>query len=347
MKLCVLKFALPFNLALPDGTSFTFPESGQTVMIRVHRKRGARIFSYELDNRDWLNERLQITAPLDDVPGRPGGLAYGYTLNAPQTDFSGGVLETIEYTVLDFRFESDDADFLAKADHYVEWATPIVRRFVDNCRVSTNKAWLGEFGDKTYAEVVLLGCADSAGLGADPLSEFQFIQLSRMMPPFLNGLVPTVAGDRVAEIDQRMRSGSAASLPESILMEGITLATRHQKFDLAIILIETAFEVFVQQLLLEYCNQNNVPTLDLRSKIIPYQAAIEGGNIEGDLFRHINRFKSVTIKATQECKNWRNDVYDKRIAIVHRGSRGATELDVKKAVASAQAFMQYLKSLFL
>ena len=344
MDLCLLRFALPFNLCLPDGKCYYFREAGQLVTVRTSTRLGSRILNYERDSTDWIGkEKAEIH---DGQPQSPETRVMSFKIFEPIKDFSGGIVVDTDYTVLDLIFE----DITGAVLHtYKEWAIGVVRGFVDKFRIAANRGWIGEFGRTMDIQVILGGKAHDAILIDGSLTaEFDTKDtILELLHPSLYGRRQNpLNADELAAFESRLASHQGIALHESLFLEAAVQNVQHKNHDLAIVHIETAFEVFLQSLLIDHCERN--PTLVLpgnKAQTQGNQVAIEEGNIQNDLFRFVNHISNIDVKISQEYNKWYNDAYLKRNRIVHRGERGATESEVVKAGESTQQLMEYLKTL--
>src|SRR5271166_5458342 len=69
MELCLLKFALPINLSLPNGKTFFFQEAGRLVAIETTTNHGTVVFNFERTYTDWTQPGSRVEARHD----RPAG----------------------------------------------------------------------------------------------------------------------------------------------------------------------------------------------------------------------------------------------------------------------------------
>ena len=128
------------------------------------------------------------------------------------------------------------------------------------------------------------------------------------------------------------------------MMDAAVESVHRSDYDLAIVYMGTAFEVFSQNLLLDYCQKNSVTQLPSTSWATPQQA-IENGNVQSDLLRYVQHLSKTDPKTSSAHGTWKTDAYNKRNAIVHRGVKGATQSEAVKACDAINAFMAYLRSL--
>jgi len=154
MELCLLKFALPVNLSLPNGKTFFFQEAGRLVAIETTTNRGTVIFNFERTYTDWTQPGSRVEARHDRSVGSEDSLFFTYKIDDPSLDFKGGTIDEISYTILTLYFENEGEDFLDKLDEHIVWAKPRVQRFVDNHRLATRRYWLGEA--EPFASKVIL-----------------------------------------------------------------------------------------------------------------------------------------------------------------------------------------------
>ena len=348
MELCLLKFASSFNLALPEGKVYWFHESGRIVAVRTTTKQGALIFSYEKGHTEWMNETTSIHHSQTDDPSQCRVLSFN--IAEPIQDLKGGLIDEIDYTVFDVIFEDVAGHFANNLGVYKDWATHVIQGFLNTYRLAMNRGWIGEFGRPLRPQIVLAATASQYMFEFEKL-DATFVFLTKLAfdvrHPSLSGrdIVPPNE-EQLRAFKERLKCGDSPALHEMILMEAAVQNVRLGNYDLSIIHIETAFEVFLQNLLIAQCSKNATRVLPTnKATKFGNQTAIEEGNIQGDLLRFVDFFTGGTVKTGAEYHNWYNDAYLKRNAIVHRGMRGSSEADVTKACDSTNAFMSHLKAL--
>jgi hypothetical protein len=176
--------------------------------------------------------------------------------------------------------------------------------------------------------------------------DFGSYQLRVHHPRFSGlGVVPP-SDSELALFEARLTGGDVSEPHEKLMMEAVLQVDRHRDFDLAIVHGETAFEVFVQKMLANYCQKNKVQALPgKKAASLGNQQAIETGNIQNDLFRYIEHCTGFDVKSTPEYNAWLNDAYNPRVAIIHRGARGMSEAQAKKALDTINAIMSVVRKL--
>jgi hypothetical protein len=119
MSLCLLRFAAPFNLLLPSDKFYYFHDSGQLVAVRTSTKQGIKFFSYEKDHTDWIaQDKVEIRHSKSVDPLET--LVCAYKLEEPIHEFKGGLVDEVDYTVLDLFFEDAAGDFIDELDKHAD-----------------------------------------------------------------------------------------------------------------------------------------------------------------------------------------------------------------------------------
>jgi hypothetical protein len=346
MELCCLKYALPFNLLLPEKRFFSLQESGQLVVIFTETKHGSTSFSYDEDYSSWTDTNEFVALSVGESDSSPGTVLGKIIIDRPIYDFRGGVIEENEYSILTLLFENSRDDFAANLDRHIKWATPLVKRFVDNCAIATKRGWLGPLRTAVQSRIILAGHAKPPYTFTHNHYTASFDQFSMQIlqehPKFSGRGREPLTEAEVEAFDARITRRETPDLIDLLLIEAEVQMDRHNNFDLAIVHLETAFEVHLQRRLLEFCKKNQVQSLKSGKSV---EEAIETGNIQADLFRYVDSLANSTVKLTPEYTNWHNNLYKKRNEIVHRGARGATEAEAFVARDSASAFVKVLQSL--
>jgi hypothetical protein len=215
--------------------------------------------------------------------------------------------------------------------------------------------WIGRFWEPIEPQIILAAKADKYrfGPGAPIHGEFEFLDKIKFIirHPCLSGRnLNPLTNDELQAFESRLVSSTNPEPYELIRMEAYVQNVRHANHDLAIVHVETAFEVFLQNLLIDYCRRHPAVVLPgNKAQTQGNQVAIEEGNV-GQLLNFVNHIANqsaanIDVKNCQQYSAWNTDAYQKRNRIVHRGERGAAESDAVQAAASTQAFMVHLKGL--
>ena len=122
-------------------------------------------------------------------------------------------------------------------------------------------------------------------------------------------------------------------------------SSNYEEHDLAIVYLETAFEVYLQQLLIAKYRANGTMTLyDTRNKCQALTEDVIAGENVSDLMRRVKNLTNKDAKLTNEHSDWDTKVYKRRNGITHRGNTGTTETEFGEALDAARNFMQWLKA---
>ncbi len=348
MELCLLKFVAPFNLGLPTARMYAYQDNGKPITVITANGQGSLMFSYNRNNHKWAEEKLEEYPAFDPVTQQTD-VVLKIKLGAVLDDFRGGLVDEIDYTVLSLIYENADDDLFNEVDKHVSWSKPIINRFLDNYRLATGRESYSGPIDPLQCRLVLAGrCRSGYTFNGTHISaNFESGRaLATVRHQALSGRGLTAPTDaELAAFADRLTNGITANTHESIMMEAAANSVRHQNYDVAIIHLETAFEVFVKMLLIEYCSKNRIPTLrNNRGERKGYRKAIAKGNIQEDLLRYIRTFSGLNVGRSAECVAWKNSTYTRRNKIVHEGFRGTTYLESVDAEKATCAFMAYLKN---
>lgn len=146
---------------------------------------------------------------------------------------------------------------------------------------------------------------------------------------------------------QFLQSGRELGVHERILLQARELLTMQGDYEMSVITSGTAFEVFLQNRLVQSCQSTQTQTLPDRSKkAVDYPEAIETGNVQADLLKFVDLLAPAIAPVRQRSQylDWKMHAYDIRNKIVHRGQRGITESQAKDAFRVVQDFMTYLNA---
>jgi hypothetical protein len=127
-----------------------------------------------------------------------------------------------------------------------------------------------------------------------------------------------------------------------------------QNYDLAIVLLETSFEVFLQTRLIEAFAVRGIGKVPIQRRrggkmvhkpVVPLiqEANIGNGNNPSTLFGLVDRLLGAGhIASMPEEPIWRQNAYDVRNRIVHKGERNFGERDAFNAGSAINAFITAL-----
>lgn len=342
--LCLLSWPIHTCIELSNA-SFFYRSGDRDVMIRCVPAEGAMVFSYTSQDLSWMSggdliQRYRVNAVGDgwDIPIR-----YIYSKN--NEDKFLGVMDTVRYTRVELCFEVPSLEYLDECSKDIKtWAGVTVQRFIDLYRIVSND---GRVSRIKMSDVPIFDVAistkytfDKDEVNAEFRPTKRWLQFNQAVQGGHLKKENPIAED---VLQQKLRSGTEVRLFERLLLDAKEQAFIHQDYDLCIVVVETAFEAFLQQRLQWFCEYRGIATLARNGKQVEYGKAIEKGHVKNDLIRWVKELCGINVAESTEHGAWHRDTYEPRNAIVHRGRRGATDVAAQAAFQGATQFIALLE----
>lgn len=354
MSICRVIWPVRMHLALPPQTFLDFRHEPRDVSIECEVIDGANLYSYTGEDYGWLNgtcdveqERVKAVSPSRDK------IVIRRIIRKKSDEvFSGGVVDTVKYTRVHVTFEIEDASLLdeeAKLTELRLWVESVVQKFVDLYRLVTSQV------DITRPRV-----ADAPVVDFLIAEEYQFGD-SEAVVPFrghmrrlnwedtknINFFKQDMSAEELEKLNSLLRGGKDVALHNQLLLDSKEQSFVRGAHDLSIMIAQTAFETFLQTKLIAWCAVKGQTTLKVggskRGKILPYQQAIEKAQLR-ELLNYVETLSKENVKGSTQHDDWEEYAYEKRNGIVHRGVRGTTQDDARKAFNSVTAYMRLIES---
>jgi hypothetical protein len=157
----------------------------------------------------------------------------------------------------------------------------------------------------------------------------------------------TATEEKLQQFSALLRQGYILPLSGHLMLDAKEQAHLRQQYDVCIILLATAFEVFLREVLVEVCKVRGIKELARQSgktgKPWPYKHAIEKGHVLDDLLVYVEQVGGRNYKGQKAYNEWRNDAYEVRNAIVHRGKRGCGDAEADKAYTATALYMEAIQ----
>lgn len=354
MQLLLVRFLLRNSLTLPEGKRIYFVFDGRGVALKAETKETLALFSYDGWNLEWVgwNDEAQTITIREDTAPKDQDI-FHLRLGTPIQDFTGGVITPSRSTVLSVVFETDDFDLADSVtfNAHVDWAEKLVGRFIDTYRWRTGDAAVPSFNTLEMG-ITLVGVAKAYTFNEQTTNAAFTMQQHRIkiQHPILYGRRKEPVAQPIVDVIKSDMASSAALAPfQALLIEARELSFLSNAEEQAIIVAETALEVFLQGRLTEVCVRNrrtHLPAKKGGDPPVPFRTAIQEGNVTSDLLRYAGILAPGTaIRGSAEEQRWRSNAYVPRNLIVHRGKRGVTKTDTDAAILAVNNFILYLDRL--
>jgi hypothetical protein len=342
MVLYRVTFPLTVNLELPEPFFICFHRE-ERVAVTVNSRQGALMFSYSSEDKSWLGRPMK--SGNWQGPNGEQKKILEFEVEDELRQFTGGVVNNIIYSVVNVFVEraidlerSTESTLIESTWSHLLW-------FLDNYKAVSHRFLAGVHG-KHRPPVVISSKASQYTFTDDHIEAtlVEPIWHMTMHHPRHGGWgVAQLSQPEVDELARALASGKKPALHELLICQAEMQSARYAEHDLALIHLETAFEVYVQTTLFECCQRHGVTSLPIsRGRTRPLAEAISSGNIIRDLFRWASQFTSTPPDQTNEYKHWKSALYDKRNPLVHRGIGNATEADFERAMLASRDFMAWL-----
>lgn len=342
------QFILPFYVRLPDGAAIHYPYEGRMVSVRTQKIEGERIDSYERGSFEWLTDGEEegtwyAVATLkngDSIPFREV-----LVLDEPELP-ARGLRDQSVFTLMEIVFELDAEDTDAAAsDEIQDWVQQVLGRFIDWYRFVSDEVTAHREEVATSAVVKIYTSTDYK-FGPDGF-EALFGLTSRILnwdPPQTLGIAKDVLSEgRIEALADSLAADSELDLHLSLLLDAKEMSFSHERHNFAIVLIETAFEVFLQTRLAADCKKRRIAELEIRETARPVSDALADGSVRVDLLGNFpQQICGVNLRTGSSYNGWLTDTYQPRNGIVHGGERG---YGAKEAEAAFQAAHDFSKEI--
>jgi hypothetical protein len=343
------------HLATPEDIGFFFNWRGRDVNIQCQTLPGAKLFSYTGEEYGWLTKEYGVVSRHVRGVTKGGEEVAVRQIHRKEEEvpFTGGMVDPVKYTRVLVTFEIEGTHVLddeTRARELDDWVEGAVRHFVDLYRMVTqeNDVTRPQMKDAPMIDVLV---ADEYEFTPDVMSgEFRTHKwIGRWDDASKSALLKsTMAPDRVEVLRQFLLAGYDPRLFEKLLLDAKEQAFVRGEYDLAIAIVETAFEAFLQQRLIEVCAAKGVTVLTSGrgkgAKQVPYREAIESAQVRDNL-DYVQELSGKVIKGGAEHNNWFTHAYQKRNEIIHSGVRGATDDDARRAFNAVVAYMTLIGSI--
>ena len=350
----IFRFLCFFDLAIPNDYGFCVKAKERQAFIRVSSQNGQKIFSFIPHDYKWLNTNNEvqnyfIAAVLKDGTKKPFRRFSSYK---EEDSFSGGIVDDIPYNIIDVIFHVSNLTELSSTninEHLKDWVLSIIDNFIDLYKCVTQDSTINKSLIYKSPIIQVLGSEETLALdGHIVQGTFKILNnITSWDNPVRNGYIKKPCSEEnMSKIGQLLNKGHKLQMFEEILLQSKDQCYIYGNYSLSVVLSETAFEVYIQHALMEYCSSKGIKELPIRdsNKKKNYEKAITEGNIRSDLFRYINSLTGDNI--TQKNKYyqpWLEKAYNLRIDIVHKGRQDISETDADMAFGYVVKFINYIE----
>lgn len=358
---CAFRFALDCNLALPNDILFRINVDNKSAFCRFNSKKANKILTFNFDDYRWLDKSIlekreyNIKRIMGErVDGTKVPIRYFYSKKNGDA-FSGGVKDDITYSLCEVLFNIKTTDYIndqRKLDELQKWVLNVIVEFCDVYRLITSEMTFTRscIYDSPIVEVLI---SDDPIKFDSPNGILQFKShlesLSWNDPNITGHEKIEVPKELILRIHEFLEKGEKLEVYHRLILDAKEQAILRNNHDLSVVLIENAFEVFLQSWLISLCEKNNVLQLPIgKKKDIKkdYQEAILNGNVREDLLHNYVKILTGKNPAGSSLYNkWFECAYRLRNDIVHKGKYETTSEQSYSAYKATMNFIVYLEKL--
>lgn len=352
MPLALVRCAYDINLGIPENISFTVVNGNREAYISCQTRSGEHIFNFKEKDYSWIdgNDTMYYTTVFGMV-GENDGIPVKHIVS-PQGNVhfeAGGTIEPAIYTIFEImlNIEGELTTEIELADIH-DTAMEMLRLFIEKYRYVTQDNTIKIPGKDDFVVIEYLQSTDvfkeidkNTGIHFKPLS-LKYNYDSVLKKRRRKGKLKDKGLKIFAEY---LKDGRELAMYIRLLMEAKEHALIDERFEISILKSETAFEVYIQHLLVRLCEAKNIRTLMVGKTSKNYKEVIFNGNIREHLIKnYLKELANLSIAGTKEYNEWYDYCFDIRNQIVHRGnSDDITEEDAKKAFESVNRLIEYIE----
>ena len=352
MILCTFSWPILMHLAVPQGEGFFFTWGGRHVHIECQTLPGAKLFSYTGEEYGWLTKEYEVASRYINGVTKSGERFPVRQIHRKESEvpFTGGTVDPVKYTRVLVTFEVEGTHVLddeARLRELEVWVEGAVQHFVDLYRMVTQEADVTR-PRLTDAPLVNVLVADEYEFNAEVVGgEFRdYKRVHRWEDAARTASAKSpMPRDQADVLLKLLQEGFTPGLFDKLLLDSKEQSFIRGEHDLAIAVVETAFEAFLQQRLIEVCAAKGVTTLTSGrgkgAKQVPYREAVESAQVRDNL-EYVKELSGKAVKGGAEHNNWFTHAYQKRNEIIHSGVRGATDNDARRAFTAVVAYMNFI-----
>lgn len=352
MILCTFCWPIIMHLAVPQNEGFFFNCDGRDVHIECQTLPGAKLFSYTGNEYGWLTKNYEVVTRYIHAVTKSGERFPVRETHRKESEvpFTGGTVDLVKYTRLLITFELDSTDILddeARIRELEVWVEGAVQHFIDLYRIVTqeNDVTRPRIKDAPMVDVLI---ARDYEFNAEVVGgEFRTYKwLHRWDDAAKTGQIKSpMQQERVDLLLKLLHNGYKPTLFDKLVLDSKEQSFIRNEHDLAIVIVETAFETFLQQRLLATCVAKGIANLTSGrgkgARQVPFQEAIESAQVRDNL-EYVQELSGKSVKGGAEHNNWFIQAYQKRNEIIHSGTRGATADDASNAFSAIISYMNLI-----
>lgn len=351
MGICMFRYLFDIKIGLPEMVGFNVKHEGIDCLVSIKIVKGANITSYSRDNFSWITKTNAEDKQIEqfDINGDFKGdlkLLRRVKYYKNRDVFSGGLIEPSSFTVFEVLFEIPDRRYLEKEENMAslnEKAAKILIYFIDMYRLVSQESdvYIPAVHETKIFEV----------LYSDSNTIHEQVTFSTLLRKHYWGRVPSpdkevLDQDKMNKFIEYLNNDIKIPLHEQLLLDAREQSIVNKNYEVSILKINTAFEVFMQNLLIQACHVLNIKELPVGGGKLETQdrkkseEAILDGSINDLLKKYLYIvLGSKRITSISEYNKWNENTYKVRNGIIHNGLLSVTEEEAMMAFNSTVSLM--------
>ena len=358
MVLCMFRYVFNVNINLPDDLAFNTILDGRQVLIRCKSDEGAKIISFSPEeDSSWIADKanmakMEVTSYNKEKEAR---VARGLRFYEKKGFFSGGVIDPIRYTIVEVIFKIPSTDSLENEEFssgIKEWSSKLLFHFLSLYRLHFQGGLLYPISVKDSPVIEIMVSEQVENDGDWLKADFEhYTATFNWEDPFKMGYhKQDFSDDKIEHFGNQLLEGRRVELYNQLLLDANTQSKFFENHAMAVILIGTAFEVFLQEILIKHCEKTEIEMLPVgrgANNEKNYHDAIMTGNIREDLIsKYVYILTGEELRGGKEYNDWYENAYSLRNEIVHKGKQDIGDKDAEKAFNASTNLMNLIRKLF-
>lgn len=344
MTLCRLSIPLKNHLSLPDRSYFIFEFENRLLGLEINSVNGLSVTSYS-EKLDWIEggkfKKAAIKAKRDGKTGeilrvyfRDTGISGGGTVQPNKFSMVNLYIEVEKTPIQEGLFDGPELKgFVERAINYF-----LYHYLQIGCDNDIPEIVMSDIPVVSIATAEKYAFTKQETLGTFVHRSHQFHWFDTERSGHLKEDFPM---EWLSLLQGNLDASKPIPLHNMLLADAKRQSYQFSNHELAIVLSESAFEVFAAQKLVSHCNENRILKITFgpqrRRKTLLVNDIVEKNGIS-DVLSAINELSDADLKGGAEHRNWKEHAYEQRNDIVHRGASGFTREDAMEAFKAVVSY---------
>ncbi len=362
MAICMFRYVFNISFALPEDIGFNVYYKGNRSLVRVKTIHGANISSFTGEDYSWLLNKeenngklytMRITINNNEFKKIP----VRYIKFFKDKDlFSGGMIQLTNFSVFEVSFNIPNKKFLDKKeniDKLENASSEILNHFTNSYRLISQEEdiYLPKSSESPVIEIWFSDTVEKDGefITADLKPYRNTVNFKGLNNPNKSVL----SSEKIELINELLKNDNDIPLYQQLLLEAKEHGHIKNNYELSVLKIGTAFEVFLQEMLVNSCEILKIEQLPvgrgnnlekLHTKY--FKEAIQEGKIIEDLLKKYLKIVvgNNSILAGKEYNHWHTKAYILRNEIVHSGRTNVSDDEARMAFESTNLLISLISN---